>query len=86
MSLSPSRQAAISAYRNLLKTQKSVFSGDIKAIQAAKKETNARFMQFKDENNVDILDEKLKLAEQVCNLLKQNEVKAVSNENTMSKL
>jgi hypothetical protein len=29
---------------------------------------------------------KLKLAEQVCNLLKQNEVKAVANENTMSKL
>jgi hypothetical protein len=27
MSLSPSRQAAIYAYRNLLKTQKSVFSG-----------------------------------------------------------
>ncbi|KAI9476293.1 MAG: hypothetical protein EXX96DRAFT_651956 [Benjaminiella poitrasii] len=80
MSLSPSKQAAIAAYRHLLKTQREVFSGDIKAIQAAKKETYSRFMQYKNESNVDILDEKLKLADQVCSLLRQNGVKAVREE------
>lgn len=29
MSISPSKQAAISAYRNLLKTQREVFSGNV---------------------------------------------------------
>ncbi|KAI8969109.1 hypothetical protein BDF20DRAFT_893276 [Mycotypha africana] len=75
--ISPSKLAAIVAYRNLLRTQKQVFAGDLKAIQAARKETHSRFMQYKDETNVDILDEKLKLADQVASLLRQNGVKAV---------
>lgn len=29
MSISPSKQAAISAYRNLLKTQREVFAGNV---------------------------------------------------------
>ncbi|KAI7903209.1 uncharacterized protein BX663DRAFT_507848 [Cokeromyces recurvatus] len=80
MSISPSKQAAIAAYRRLLKTQREVFTGDVKAIQAARKETYSRFMQYKNEANVDVLDEKLKLADQVCSLLKQNGVKAVREE------
>ncbi|KAI7882135.1 uncharacterized protein EV154DRAFT_523183 [Mucor mucedo] len=77
MSISPSKQAAISAYRNLLKTQREVFTGDSKAIQAARKETYSRFMQYKNESNVDVLEEKLELADQVSSLLRQNGVKAV---------
>ncbi|CEP18059.1 hypothetical protein [Parasitella parasitica] len=76
MSISPSKQAAIAAYRNLLKTQREVFTGDLKAIQAAKKETYSRFMQFKNETNCDVLEEKLELADQVSSLLRQNGVKA----------
>ncbi|OAD79223.1 hypothetical protein PHYBLDRAFT_139259 [Phycomyces blakesleeanus NRRL 1555(-)] len=69
--VTPSRLAAISAYRNLLKTQRDVFKNDNGAIQArvaAKKETHARFMQYKEETNCD----KLALAEQVVSLLKKN--------------
>ncbi|KAI8075736.1 hypothetical protein BDF21DRAFT_423557 [Thamnidium elegans] len=80
MSISPSKQAAIAAYRNLLKTQRQVFVGDSKAIQAARKETYARFMQYKNESNVDILEEKLELADQVSALLRQNVVEAVREE------
>ncbi|KAL0095302.1 hypothetical protein F4703DRAFT_1823547 [Phycomyces blakesleeanus] len=39
---------------------------------AAKKETHARFMQYKEETNCDVLEEKLALAEQVVSLLKKN--------------
>ncbi|KAL1930112.1 hypothetical protein VTP01DRAFT_1266 [Rhizomucor pusillus] len=77
---SPSRQAVLSAYRNLLKTQREVFGGDYRAIQAARKETHARFMQYKDEQNVDVLEEKLKMAEQVATLLKRNVVQGVAEE------
>ncbi|ORZ19536.1 hypothetical protein BCR42DRAFT_409983 [Absidia repens] len=70
----PSKQAVVAAYRQLLKTQKLVFGNDIPAIQAAKKETYARFMQFKDETNIEILDEKLALAKQVSSLLQQQSV------------
>ncbi|KAI8327980.1 hypothetical protein EDC96DRAFT_80677 [Choanephora cucurbitarum] len=75
MSIYPSKQAAIDAYRHLLKIQRNVFSGDQKAIKAAKKETYSRFMQHKNETNVDILDQKLKLADQIANFLEQNSVK-----------
>ncbi|KAI8145072.1 hypothetical protein BJV82DRAFT_46820 [Fennellomyces sp. T-0311] len=74
---SPSRQAVIAAYRTLLRTQREVFGEDIRAIQAAKKETHARFMQNKDETNCDVLEEKLKLAEQVTTLLRHNVVQGV---------
>ncbi|KAI8388836.1 uncharacterized protein BYT42DRAFT_561402 [Radiomyces spectabilis] len=80
MSIAPSRQAVIAAYRNLLKTQKEVFGADAKAIIAARKETHARFMQFKDETNTDILEEKLTLADQVATLLRRNVVQAVPKE------
>ncbi|KAI8339979.1 hypothetical protein BC941DRAFT_419083 [Chlamydoabsidia padenii] len=82
----PSKQAAIAAYRNLLKTQKEVFGNDLRAIQAAKKETYARFMQFKDETNTDILDEKLTLAKQVASLLRQNVVQGESKDGEHFKL
>ncbi|KAI8074311.1 uncharacterized protein B0P05DRAFT_548070 [Gilbertella persicaria] len=80
MSISPSKQAAITAYRHLLKTQRQVFTDDVKAIQAARKETHLRFMQYKNETNVDVLDEKLKLADQVCALLREKGVKAIREE------
>ncbi|KAI8988940.1 hypothetical protein BDB01DRAFT_849043 [Pilobolus umbonatus] len=83
MSISPSKQAVITAYRNLLKTQREVFTGDPKVIQAAAKETYSRFMQYKNENNVDILEEKLELADQVSSLLRQNGIKAVKEEDTL---
>ncbi|CAO3610707.1 unnamed protein product [Cunninghamella blakesleeana] len=82
----PSKQAAISAYRNLLKTQKQVFGSDTKAIIAAKKETYARFMQNKDETNTDVLEEKLNLANQVASLLKKNVIQAESNDGSNFKL
>ncbi|KAI9493063.1 hypothetical protein BDB00DRAFT_872780 [Zychaea mexicana] len=75
---SPSRQAVIAAYRTLLRTQREVFGEDIRAIQAAKKETHSRFMQNKDETNVDVLEEKLKLADQVTSLLRKNVVQGVA--------
>ncbi|KAF1806196.1 hypothetical protein FB192DRAFT_1349273 [Mucor lusitanicus] len=80
MSISPSKQAAIAAYRNLLKTQREVFTGDLKAIQAARKETYSRFMQYKNETNCDVLEEKLELADQVVSLLRKNVVEAVREE------
>ncbi|KAL9549957.1 hypothetical protein MBANPS3_004972 [Mucor bainieri] len=80
MSISPSKQAAIAAYRNLLKTQREVFTGDLKAIQAARKETYSRFMQYKNETNCDVLEEKLELADQVSSLLRKNVVEAVREE------
>ncbi|ORZ05587.1 hypothetical protein BCR42DRAFT_427930 [Absidia repens] len=86
MSTSPSKQAAITAYRQLLKTQRQVFGNDLRAIQAAQKETHARFMQFKDETNTDILDEKLALANQVATLLKQNVVQGESKDGERFKL
>ncbi|KAI8088869.1 uncharacterized protein BX664DRAFT_331619 [Halteromyces radiatus] len=82
----PSKQAAISAYRHLLKTQKEVFGKDLRAIQAAKRETYARFMQYKDETNTDILDEKLTLAKQVATLLRQNVVQGESKDGQHFKL
>ncbi|CAO3652943.1 unnamed protein product [Mucor hiemalis] len=81
--ISPSKQAAIHAYRHLLKTQKEVFGLDLKAIDAAKKETHSRFMQFKNETNHDILEEKLKLAGQIETLLRKNVIQGVpQGENT----
>ncbi|GAA5811773.1 hypothetical protein MFLAVUS_005216 [Mucor flavus] len=94
--ISPSKQAAIQAYRSLLKTQKKVFDriellnqdtrqylADLKAIEAARKETYTRFMQFKNETNSDILEEKLQLAGQVETLLKKNVIQGVpKGENT----
>ncbi|KAI8355631.1 hypothetical protein EDC96DRAFT_516066 [Choanephora cucurbitarum] len=77
MSISPSKQAAIQAYRHLLKTQREVFGADHKAILAAKKETYARFMQSKDETNTTVLEEKLELAGQVASLLRRNVIQAV---------
>ncbi|ORX63064.1 hypothetical protein DM01DRAFT_1314804 [Hesseltinella vesiculosa] len=74
----PSKQAAISAYRNLLKTQKQVFGNDLAAVEAARKETYARFMQNKNEANTDVLEEKLALANQVATLLRRNVVQAES--------
>ncbi|KAG2196646.1 hypothetical protein INT47_012105 [Mucor saturninus] len=92
MSISPSKQAAISAYRNLLKTQREVFTGNIFSLtyildKAARKETYSRFMQYKNESNVDVLEEKLELADQVSSLLRQNGVKAVREDegSTLSK-
>ncbi|KAI9309342.1 hypothetical protein BJ944DRAFT_226941 [Cunninghamella echinulata] len=82
----PSKQAAISAYRNLLKTQKQVFGNDINAILAAKKETHTRFMQYKDETNIDILEEKLTLANQVATLLRKNVIQAESKDGEKFKL
>ncbi|KAI8970376.1 hypothetical protein BDF20DRAFT_803628, partial [Mycotypha africana] len=84
--ISPSKLAVLHAYRNLLKTQKEVFCADTKAIQAAKKETHARFMQFKDETNTDVLEEKLKLAGQVATLLKRNVIQAVEKDENLFKL
>ncbi|KAI9317172.1 hypothetical protein BX666DRAFT_152323 [Dichotomocladium elegans] len=75
--VTPSRQAALAAYRKLLRTQREVFGGDLPAIQAARKETHARFMSFKDETNVNVLEEKLKLANQVVSLLRHNVVQGV---------
>ncbi|CAO3621266.1 unnamed protein product [Cunninghamella echinulata] len=75
----PSKQAAISAYRNLLKTQKQVFG-------TAKKETHTRFMQYKDETNTDILEEKLTLANQVATLLRKNVIQAESKDGEKFKL
>ncbi|KAI9276965.1 hypothetical protein BDA99DRAFT_494551 [Phascolomyces articulosus] len=83
---SPSRQAAIAAYRTLLRTQREVFGEDMRAIQAAKKETHARFMQNKDETNVDVLEEKLKLADQVTSLLRKNVVQGVPREDNTYEL
>ncbi|KAI9013780.1 hypothetical protein CLU79DRAFT_768700 [Phycomyces nitens] len=83
---SPSKQAAISAYRNLLKTQRNVFGEDIKAFNAAKKETYARFMQSKDETNTDVLEKKLNMADQVATLLKQNVLQGVSKGDNTFKL
>ncbi|KAI7850056.1 hypothetical protein BDC45DRAFT_519296 [Circinella umbellata] len=83
---SPSRQAAITAYRTLLRTQREVFGEDIRAIQAAKKETYVRFMQNKDETNVDILEEKLKLADQVNSLLRKNVVQGVPRDDNTYEL
>ncbi|KAI9473429.1 MAG: hypothetical protein EXX96DRAFT_577910 [Benjaminiella poitrasii] len=82
MSMSPSKQAAIQAYRSLLRTQKQVFGADIRAIDAARKETYNRFIQFKDETNTDILEEKLQLASQVETLLRRNVVQSVAEGNT----
>ncbi|KAI8885818.1 hypothetical protein K501DRAFT_331679 [Backusella circina FSU 941] len=86
MSISPSKIAAIHAYRHLLKTQKQVFLADTKAIEAARKETYSRFMQYKDETNSDILEEKLELAGQVESLLKKNVIQGVENEKNTFKL
>ncbi|KAG2199027.1 hypothetical protein INT46_010267 [Mucor plumbeus] len=86
MSMSPSKQAAIHAYRHLLKTQKQVFSTDLKAIAAARKETYSRFMQSKDETNTDILEEKLQLAGQVETLLKKNVIQGIPQGNNTYKL
>ncbi|CDH60118.1 hypothetical protein RO3G_02732 [Lichtheimia corymbifera JMRC:FSU:9682] len=83
---SPSRQAAIAAYRNLLRTQRQVFGEDIRAIQAAKKETHSRFMQYKDESNVDVLEEKLKLADQVITLLRHNVVQGIPKDDNTFEL
>ncbi|KAJ8656575.1 hypothetical protein O0I10_007652 [Lichtheimia ornata] len=83
---SPSRQAAIAAYRNLLRTQRQVFGEDIRAIQAAKKETHSRFMQYKDESNVDVLEEKLKLADQVIMLLRHNVVQGIPKDDNTFEL
>ncbi|KAG2223937.1 hypothetical protein INT45_009389 [Circinella minor] len=76
---SPSRQAAITAYRTLLRTQREVFG-------AAKKETYVRFMQNKDETNVDVLEEKLKLADQVNSLLRKNVVQGVPRDDNTYEL
>ncbi|ORZ03844.1 hypothetical protein BCR43DRAFT_467629 [Syncephalastrum racemosum] len=76
--LTPSRQAVLSAYRMLLRTQREVFGEDLRTIQAARKETRARFMQNKDESNVDVIEEKLKTADQIASLLRRNVVQGVS--------
>ncbi|KAG1050474.1 hypothetical protein G6F43_007262 [Rhizopus delemar] len=86
MSIQPSKQAVLHAYRSLLKTQKQVFASDYRAIEAARKETHARFIQNKDETNTDILEEKLALAQQVEVLLKRNVIQGVDQgDNTFSK-
>ncbi|CEG62965.1 hypothetical protein RMATCC62417_00188 [Rhizopus microsporus] len=83
MSLQPSKQAVLQAYRSLLRTQKQVFDTDYRAIEAARKETYARFMQFKDETNTDILEE---LARQVDVLLRKNVIQGVNQGNNTFKL
>ncbi|KAI8062241.1 hypothetical protein BC940DRAFT_309140 [Gongronella butleri] len=82
----PSKEAAISAYRHLLRTQRQVFANDVRAIEAARKETHARFMQFKDETNTDILEEKLALAQSVATLLRRNVLQAESQDGNHFKL
>ncbi|KAG2194452.1 uncharacterized protein EV154DRAFT_426271 [Mucor mucedo] len=84
--ISPSKQAAIQAYRSLLKTQKQVFAADVAAVEAARRETYARFMQFQNETNHDILEEKLKLAGQVESLLKKNVIQGVPQGDNTFKL
>ncbi|KAI7905075.1 uncharacterized protein BX663DRAFT_529949 [Cokeromyces recurvatus] len=69
MSMAPSKQAVIQAYRSLLRTQRQVFD-------TARRETYNRFMQYKNETNIDILEEKLQLAKQVETLLKRMLFKA----------
>ncbi|KAI8636209.1 hypothetical protein BD408DRAFT_99631 [Parasitella parasitica] len=86
MSMSPSKQAVIQAYRHLLKTQKQVFATDLKSVAAARKETYSRFMQSKDETNTDILEEKLQLAGQVETLLRKNVIQGVPQGNNTFKL
>ncbi|KAI9276388.1 hypothetical protein BY458DRAFT_505746 [Sporodiniella umbellata] len=86
MSIQPSKQAVLHAYRSLLKTQKKVFLTDLKAIEAGRKETHFRFMQHKDETNTEILEEKLNLAYQVENLLKKNVLQGVGQEDNTFKL
>ncbi|KAI8087718.1 uncharacterized protein B0P05DRAFT_532009 [Gilbertella persicaria] len=86
MSMSPSKQVAIQAYRHLLKTQREVFANDHRAILAAKKETYARFMQSKDETNTDILEEKFNLARQVATLLRRNVIQGVPKDENTYKL
>ncbi|CAO3696439.1 unnamed protein product [Rhizopus stolonifer] len=86
MSIQPSKQAVLHAYRNLLKTQRQVFASDHKAVEAARKQTYSRFIQHKDETNTDILEEKLQLASQVEVLLKRNVIQGVSEGDNTYKL
>ncbi|KAI8349660.1 hypothetical protein BD560DRAFT_410110 [Blakeslea trispora] len=86
MSISPSKQAVLQAYRHLLKTQREVFGSDHRAILAAKKETHARFMQSKDETNTTVLEQKLELAGQVASLLRRNVIQGVSKGDDTFKL
>ncbi|KAG2188146.1 hypothetical protein INT44_000897 [Umbelopsis vinacea] len=78
--MSTQRAVALGAYRNLLKAQKQTFGADLVALNAARAKTYVEFNNSKNETDPAVVDEKIKLANQVASILKSNIVQGVRKE------
>ncbi|RGB36521.1 hypothetical protein C1646_697041 [Rhizophagus diaphanus] len=66
------RYAVFRAYKQLLRIQKETFKGDTFAIREAKRETYEKFLNNKDEIDINKIQEYINQANEVASILQKN--------------
>ena len=74
------QRRATALYRSLLRTTRSLFAKDQRAVDAARAETRRRFAEAKSVQDSSKIDEGLEMGEQVVTLLRRNVVQGVYSE------
>lgn len=74
------QRRATALYRSLLRTTRSLFAKDQRAVDAARAETRRRFAEAKSVQDPSKIDEGLEMGEQVVTLLRHNVVQGVYSE------
>ncbi|KAI3617145.1 hypothetical protein CBS9595_003054 [Malassezia furfur] len=74
------QRRATALYRTLLRTTRTVFAGDERAVRAAHDETRRRFLEARNETDAQKIDEGLAMGEQVAALFRHNVVQGVAGD------
>ncbi|WFC96391.1 hypothetical protein MBRA1_003048 [Malassezia brasiliensis] len=74
------QRRATALYRTLLRTTRTVFEGDERAVRAAHDETRRRFLEARNETDAQKIDEGLTMGEQVAALFRHNVVQGVAGD------
>ncbi|BFF91924.1 complex III assembly factor LYRM7 [Drosophila madeirensis] len=70
------RRQALSAFKELHRTRQYVFDGDVRALEEARKKINDEFRQNRAVTDQDVIQSKIKLAEDCAHELRTNVIQA----------